>query len=230
METWKVPAMSHDPPIGVIFDMDGVLIDSADAHFQSWCLLARENNTRVTHDHFTQTFGRQNQDVIPILFGDVNDRRLRELADRKEALYRDLIRKDPPLVKGAASLIRSLNEQGARVAIGSSGPLENIRLVISALQVDDRIATIVSSDDVTRGKPDPQVFIMAAERLGVPPGRCVVIEDAPVGIQAARAAGMRSVGVLLYHTAEALGESDLNVTELADLSAETVLQLVRERE
>lgn len=230
METWKEPTMSHDPPIGVIFDMDGVLIDSAEAHLQSWCLLAQENDANITHDHFTQTFGRQNQDVIPILFGDVHDRRLRELADRKEALYRDLIRKDPPLVEGAASLIRSLSNRGARVAIGSSGPIENIRLVISALQVEGRITTIVSSNDVTRGKPDPQVFSMAAERLGVTTNRCVVIEDAPVGIQAARAAGMRSVGVLLYHTAEALGESDLQVTRLADLAAETVLRLVRERE
>lgn len=117
--------MSPGPPVGVILDMDGVLIDSADAHFQSWCLLARENDTSVTRDHFTQTFGRQNRDVIPMLFGDVDDRRLRELADRKEALYGDLIRKDPPLVEGAASLIRALDNQGARVAIGSSGPGQN---------------------------------------------------------------------------------------------------------
>lgn len=230
METWKEPPMNHDLPVGVILDMDGVLIDSADAHFQSWCLLARENGTSVTHDQFKQTFGRQNQDVIPLLFGTVDDRRLCKLADRKEALYRDLIRKDPPLVEGASSLICTLHDQGARVAVGSSGPIENIQLVISALQIADRITTIVSADDVTRGKPDPQVFTLAAERLGVQPNRCVVIEDAPVGIQAARAAGMRSVGVLLYHTAEALAESDLCVTKLADLTAETVLRLVRECE
>ncbi len=214
-----------DSAIGVIFDMDGVLVDSAAAHFQSWLLLAREHGGKVTEEEFNRTFGQQNRDIIPMLFGQVSDARLNQLADRKEQIYRDLIRGEPPIVPGAVELVHNLHDAGARLAVGSSGPRENIELVLDAMGVRGRIRVVVSGDDVTRGKPDPQVFTMAADRLNVPASRCVVIEDAPAGVEAARAAGALAVAVLIYHPASAFGPADCLVPCLADLSVSRILSL-----
>jgi beta-phosphoglucomutase len=208
----------NSPPFAVIFDMDGVLVDSADAQWESWRLLAEENGRAVTRGQFASTFGRQNRDIIPILFGGVSPQRLLALSERKEFLYRDLIRAQPPIVAGAVDLVQSLQAAGIRLAIGSSGPRANIDLVLAAMGVADAIAVIVSADDVTRGKPDPQVFQLAAERLGISSQRCIVIEDAPAGVAAARAAGARSVAVLRHHSREEFRDADWVVESLSDLS------------
>jgi HAD superfamily hydrolase (TIGR01509 family) len=212
--------------IGVIFDMDGVLVDSAKPHLRSWELLSEETGVAISAKQIADTFGRHNSDIIPRLFGDVTDDRLRTLASRKEELYRDLVRDNPPLVEGATDLIEQLNTADSKLAIGSSGPLDNIQLILSALGVDKTIATIVSGDDVTRGKPDPQVFAIACERLSLSPSRCVVIEDAPVGIEAAMAAGTKSIGVCLYQTRDALGAADLIVEKLSDLTVDMIGRLI----
>lgn len=219
--------MTSEKPFGVIFDMDGVLVDSAQPHLQSWQALAEENGASVTSEQFASTFGQQNRDIIPTLFGPVSDTRLTALADRKEQLYRDLVRSAPPIVDGAVSLVRSLHEAGAGLAVGSSGPRANIDLVLTAMSVQDCIDVVVSGDDVNRGKPDPQVFTLAVEHLGVPPAHCVVIEDAPVGIAAARAAGTRCVAVLMHHPAESFSGADLIVPRLSDLSIDELVSLAR---
>ncbi len=211
--------------IGVIFDMDGVLVDSAQPHFRSWQILAEETGISVTEEQFTTTFGRQNEDIISILFGDVPPARLRQLADRKEQVYRDLIREQPPIVDGAPEFIRSLHDASVALAVGSSGPLANIELVLNAMGVRSLMSAIISGDEVTRGKPDPQVFRLACAQLGIEPSRCVVVEDAPVGVQAARAAGARAVAVLMYHPAEAFAEADLVVKRLKDLTVRRLLSL-----
>jgi len=209
---------TDSPPFGVIFDMDGVLVDSADAHWESWRRLAHENQRTAAREQFAATFGRQNRDIVPILFGEVSAAKTQALSDRKEALYRDLIRDHPPVVPGAVELIRSLFAAGAVLAVGSSGPRANIDLVLTAMEVIDAITVVVSADDVTRGKPDPQVFQLAAERLGLPPGRCIVIEDAPAGVLAAKAAGARAVAVLIHHPRQAFPQADCLVDRLSDLS------------
>ena len=219
---------NRDYPIAVIFDIDGVLVDSAAAHLHSWQLLAREcGGSVVTREEFDKTFGQQNRDIIPTLFGEVSNSRMQALAERKEEIYRELIRERAPIVEGAAELVRALRQAGVHLAVGSSGPRKNIALVLSAMGVADCISVVVSGEDVTRGKPDPQVFALAAELLGVPEARCVVIEDAPVGVQAARAAGARTAAVLIYHPPEAFDHADCVVARLADLSVDQLISLVR---
>jgi len=217
--------MKSTDSIGVIFDMDGVLVDSAESHYESWKRLAEECGGSVTREQFTRTFGRQNCDIIPILFGDVSDERSTALADRKEEIYRELIRSRPPIVEGAPELVRSLHDAGVRLAIGSSAPRENITLILDAMGVTSCVSAIVSGDDHERGKPDPQVFQLAVGRLGLEPSRCVVLEDAPLGVQAARAAGTRTVAVLLYHTAEAFDGADDIVSCLGELSVGRLVSL-----
>ncbi len=217
--------MTDDSRVGVIFDMDGVLIDSAQPHFRSWVQLARECGGSVTQDQFAATFGRQNRDIVPVLFGEVSESRMQDLADRKEEIYRDLVRTSPPIVEGACELVRSLHAAGVLLAVGSSGPRPNIDLVLKAMGADELIPVIVSGDDVTCGKPDPQVFSLACERLGLSPNRCVVVEDAPAGVTAAHAAGTSAVAVLIHHPADAFEKAEYVVQSLSDLSVEKLVSL-----
>ncbi len=213
--------------VGVIFDMDGVLVDSAAAHLQSWTLMAEENGLSVTDSQVAATFGRQNRDIIPVLFGEVTDSRLEALGDRKEALYRDLVRGRAPVVPGAERLVRGLADRGAKLAIGSSAPKANIDLVLEEMGLVDLFGVVVSGDEVTRGKPDPQVFTMACSRLGLAADRCVVIEDAPAGVTAAKRAGAKGVAVLIHHERSAFDGADLVVERLADLGVDDLYKLVR---
>ena len=218
--------MNHRQPIGVIFDMDGVLVDSAQPHLDSWQLLAKENDRSVTREQFAATFGRQNNDIIPLLFGDMDARRCAALADRKEEIYRDLVRQAPPVVSGAIELIHALHERGVCLAVGSSGPRQNIELMLDAMGVRALIPVVITGDDVSRGKPDPEVFALACQGLGVEAVRCVVVEDAPVGIEAAMAAGTRTIAILMHHPAESFQNADCIVDRLSDLTPEKIESLV----
>jgi beta-phosphoglucomutase len=211
---------------GVIFDMDGVLIDSAEPHFRSWQLLAAERGTTVTREQFQITFGRQNKDVMPVLLGESAPDRVELLSDRKEEIYRELVRLAPPIVPGAVELVRALSLAGALLAVGSSGPRANINLVLDAMGATGLFSAIVSGEDVTRGKPHPQVFSLACDKLRLEPRKCVVIEDAPVGVEAAKAAGTKVVAVLMQHPREAFLPADLIVDRLSDLTIGHLTTLV----
>ena len=210
--------------IGVIFDMDGVLVDSADAHLASWRTLAGELGRDVTPAQFAQTFGQQNRDIIPLVFGESDADRIVELADRKEDIYRRSVLVNPPIMAGAVDLVRALSGAGVRLAVGSSGPRANIELILNAMGVRDLMKAIVSGDDVTRGKPHPDVFLRAAKRLAIEPSRCVVIEDAPVGVQAAKRAGMKCIAVMTHHGLDALAEADFVALDVGSLSIEDVVR------
>lgn len=158
------------PISAVIFDMDGVLIDSAEAHLESWRLLAAELGCEVTEQQFATSFGRQNRDIVPLLLGgDLDEDRVRQLGSRKEALYRDLVRGRVQAIDGAVDLVRRCRRAGLKLAVGSSAPPENIELVLDELGIADCFDVIVHDGDVGRGKPDPQVFLIAARRLGLAP-------------------------------------------------------------
>src|ERR1044071_9517602 len=159
--------------LAVIFDMDGVLVDSYHAHFASWARLYSELGVPYTETEFAKDFGRTSRDILRRRFGDeISDQRIRELDARKEALFRDELRADFPIMNGAGELIDALAREGFSIAVGSSGPPENIALCLEHLRRREKIDAVVTGADVTRGKPDPQVFELAASRLGVSPKRC----------------------------------------------------------
>ena len=205
----------------VIFDVDGVLVDSYAAHFESWKLLGQETGVTLDEQQFADSFGRRSQEVIRQHWGAaLPDQEVARLDRRKEGLFREIVSRSFPGMDGARELIESLPP--LRIAVGSSAPKENVALVLDRLGVKDRIQAAVTGEDVTRGKPDPQVFQRAAEKLGVPAGRCVVIEDAVPGIEAARAAGMKVVALVSTgrdaSNLRAAGP-DLVVRSLRELSA-----------
>lgn len=212
--------------IGVIFDMDGVLVDSYAAHMRSWQLLGDELGRPVSEAEFAGTFGQTSRDIIRTLFGPGrSDEEVRTLDDRKESLYRDLIRDHVPLMPGAAEVLARIHGAGGRLAIGSSGPRENVQLVTAAL-ASIQFDAVVSGADVSRGKPDPQVFLLATERLHLAPAACLVVEDAVVGVDAARRASLKVVGLNRTSDPNLLAAADLQIADLRYLIPEIVHNLL----
>ncbi|MHC4065237.1 MAG: HAD family hydrolase [Planctomycetota bacterium] len=210
----------------MIFDLDGVLIDSAAPHHESWRLLAGELGARVTEEQFLTTFGRQNRDIIPLLFGDhLSDKRVGELSERKEAIYRDLVRGRIQPIAGAVELARGCRRAGLKLAVGSSGHPANIDLALQELGIAECFDVIVHGNEVTRGKPDPQVFLTAAQRLELPPADCAVIEDAPSGVQAALAAGMTAIGLTTHHPRERLSAAHRVIDSLLELTPQGIVSM-----
>ena len=215
----------------VIFDVDGVLIDSYDAHFESWKRLTAEYGREYTEAEFVAGFGRTSREVIREQWPEEfqSEEAVRDLALRKEIYYREIVEADFPAMPGAQELIEALAAAGVPIAVGSSGPPPNVDLVVRKLGAESFIRAKITGDDVTRGKPNPQVFLLAAERIGMAPSRCVVLEDAPVGVAAARAAGMKVVGVVSTGRTEAdVRGADLIVRAPAELSPEKLASLFEE--
>jgi beta-phosphoglucomutase len=190
---------------GVIFDMDGVLVDSGPAHQESWQRVARRHGVEVSPDRFRQTFGLPSRDIIRRIWGDkVTDNEVARIDQEKEAVYRELIRDHIPLMPGCREMLERLRRARLWLAVATSSSPENLDLVISDGLIANFFQAEVHGFDVAFGKPAPDCFLLAAERLGLPPATCVVLEDAPVGIEAAHAAGMRVIALAGTHPADRL--------------------------
>lgn len=213
---------------GVIFDMDGVLVASGPAHAESWRSVAREHGIDISDEQFKRTFGRPSRDIIRVIWGEnVSDEDVRRYDDQKEATYRKLISGQVPLAHGAREMLTALQQAGYVLAVATSGPRENIELVLREANLGSLFAAVVTGFDVDRGKPAPDCFLLAAERAGLQAAGCVVVEDAPVGIQAALAAGMKPIGFVGTHPPEKLRQSgaEVVVERLSEISPELVAQL-----
>jgi HAD superfamily hydrolase (TIGR01509 family) len=195
-------------PMLAIFDHDGVLVDSYRFHLDAWLDLGRREGLPLTDEFIHATFGMTNPSILRELLGeDVDDPQIARYGELKEVCYRDTARGRITLMPGVRELLDGLNAAGVRLAIGSSGPRENLLLTVRECGLEGRFAAISSLEDITRGKPDPEVFLIAAQKAGVRPSRAVVFEDAPVGLQAAKAAGMLAIGVGTTHPLETLREA-----------------------
>ena len=215
----------------VIWDVDGTLVDTAELHFQAWCVLAKEIGRDYTRADFAATFGWRNPEIIPFLFGPgYSASEIDDLGRRKEDYYRAEAKKGVALLPGVRELLDTLKSAGFAQAIGSSAPRANVDLILDLNELRQHLPVVVALEDTTRGKPDPQVFLTAAERLGVDPKRCVVFEDAPVGVRAAKAAGMKAVGVTFvgHHSAATLEAegADRIVANLREMNVAEVRRLV----
>jgi beta-phosphoglucomutase len=217
-----MPTISH----GVIWDLDGVIIDSAAPHWQSWQQLAAETGATFTERDFRATFGTRNADIIPRYWHTTGAAEVQQLADRKEAIYRDLVRANAQALPGALALLQALHAAGWHQALGSSAPMENIRLIIDVLHLNDYLDAAVSGEDAEQGKPAPDIFLAAARALGLAPANCLVIEDAVQGVQAARAAGMRCIAVTNGHPNRELAIADRVVEHLTEVSVDTIADLL----
>jgi beta-phosphoglucomutase len=179
----------------------------------------------ITYEQFVHSFGQRNDAILGAWLPGAPAVRVRRLGDAKEEAFRRLAAIGPlhPL-PGAVEWIERLAKDGWRQAIASSAPRANVETMARVLKLDQVMGALVGAEDVHRGKPDPEVFLVSAERLGVEPSRSIVVEDAAVGIEAARRGGMRSIGV----GGNALGAADVVATALADLSSDVFDRLVPE--
>jgi beta-phosphoglucomutase len=212
-------------PRAVLWDLDGTLVDSEQYHWLAWRDTMAAEGVTLTHDQFLKTFGLRNDAVVPQWIPGASTERIQQIANAKEQLYRRLVREGglAPL-PGVAEWTQRLANEGWRQAIASSSPRENIDVVLAVIGLASVFQAVVSAEDVTLGKPDPQVFLTAASRLGSAPAQSIVVEDAPAGIEAARRAGMPSIGV--SRTGPRL-PSDLAVASLADLAPDAFSRLLK---
>jgi len=204
---------------GALFDWDGVIIDSSTHHEESWERLAREIDKPLPEGHFKKSFGRKNEFIIPEMLNWAKEpAEIRHLSLRKEALYRDVVaERGVEALPGVRTWLERLRAAGVPCAVGSSTHRENIQLSLGIIGLAEFFQAIVTSEDVKQGKPHPEVFLTAASRVDRAPERCVVFEDAFVGIEAARAGGMKVVAVATTHPPEELTAADRVVRQLDEL-------------
>jgi beta-phosphoglucomutase family hydrolase len=211
---------------GAIFDWDGVIIDSSRQHEESWDRLAREIGKPLPEGHFKAGFGRKNEFIIPHILGWEQDpAEVRRLSLRKEELYREIVlEKGLEPLPGVRTWLDRLAAAGIPCAIGSSTHRKNIEVSLDVLGLRGFFREIVSAEDVSHGKPDPEVFLKAAAKIGMAPDRCVVFEDAHVGIEAAHRAGMRVIAVATTNPLHDLAKADKAVTRLDELEVGNIAE------
>ncbi len=202
----------------ILWDLDGVLVNSMEFHYQAYQeVLASRGKELSREEYLRELIGLRNYVILRRVLGDLSDEEVEALAERKEEAFRRPVAGQVKALPGADQLLRRAKEAGLRQAIVSSTPRANIELMLKSLGLWDIFDAIVGEEDAARGKPDPEGFLLAASRLGVAPEECIVIEDAPEGIAAGKAAGMRCIGVTTTRPAEKLSQADLVVGSLEDL-------------
>lgn len=211
---------------GVLWDLDGTLVDSAGHHWEAWRDTLAAAGRVVTPRDFAESFGKRNDEILRELFGEgVRPEWAAAVGDTKEVAYRRLVRERGVVaLPGALAWLSRLKRLGWRQALASSAPRPNIDAIFETLAFGRFLDAVVSADEVGAGKPDPAIFLAAAARLGLPPSRCIVVEDAPAGLEGARRAGMRSIGVLSEHHGSLT--ADLVVPSLEALAADAFERLL----
>ncbi len=211
--------MSHAKR-ALIFDMDGTIVDNMAFHTKSWITFFERRGHAIDPDAFFRaTAGRQGGEIIRSHFGaDLLDDEVMLLNHEKEAVYRELYAPHRKAVEGFEDLIADAKSQGIALAVGTAAPPANVEFTLDGLDLRRHFDAIVGATDVARGKPHPDVFLEAAKRCGAEPADCIVFEDAPLGVEAARRAGMRAVVLTTTLPAEAFAEFDNVITIVSDFS------------
>ena len=211
---------------GVVWDMDGVLVDTGEFHFQSWVATFKDYHIPFSWELFRNTFGMNNTGVLTAVLGHPPDaEHLEKIAGRKEAAFREIVVGKIVSMPGVITWLSQLQTWGFRQAVASSAPMANIEVILEQTGLKRYFDTWQTGVDLP-GKPSPALFLKAAQVIGVHPGDCVVMEDAVVGVQAAKSAGMRCIAVLTTNPAESLSQADVITPSLDRLPVETVRKLL----
>lgn len=210
----------------VLWDMDGVLVNTGEFHFESWKAVLQEYHIPFSREFFQGTFGMNNAGILSRLLGDsLTPDLLTEISERKEAQFREAVRGQAQPLPGVRLWLLRLQEGGFRQGIASSAPMANIDTLVDELGLRFYFDQIVSGVHLP-GKPEPAVFLHLASLLHVAPERCVVVEDAVAGVEAAKRAGMRCVAVTSTNPPEALQAADVVVERLDALPDDTFQRLL----
>ncbi len=207
--------MTEKPGQAIIWDMDGVIADTGIYHYRSWQFAFKKQGIDFTEDDFKRIFGQRNDAIIVQTMGrEMTSAEIDSIAGDKETFFRDAVKSQVRPFPGVVDLLKILKTHGVGAAIASSAPLKNIELILSEIGITGFFQAIVFGREVAEGKPSPQVYLKAAQKLGVEPNNCVVIEDAVAGVEGAKRAGMRCIAVTNTHEAAGLSRADLVVDSL----------------
>ncbi len=207
---------------GVLWDLDGVLADTGESHYQSWVETLTENGIPFTREQFQATFGMNNKGILTILLGHPPDpEMLAKIGQAKEHRFRQAIRGSVRPLPGVLVWLERLGEMGVRQAVASSAPYENVEALVDELEISSFFDALVSGSGMP-GKPNPDVFLHTARQIDVLPERCIVVEDAIAGVTAAKRAGMKCIAVTTTNPAETLSAADIVVEGLDKLQPDVI--------
>jgi beta-phosphoglucomutase family hydrolase len=218
--------MSNPSVRAVIWDMDGIIADTALPHFRSWQFAFRRQGVDFSEQDFQHVFGQRNDLIVRKMMGqDISQKVINDVSEDKENYFRAEVVKDLRLFPGVLDLLKLLKKHGIASAVGSSAPLENVNVILNGLKIENYFQALVFGLEVKEGKPSPEVFLTAARKLGAKPSDCIVVEDAIAGVSAAKKAGMACIAVTNTHVPEALIGADLIVDSLERVHMEDLERL-----
>ena len=208
---------------GVIFDMDGVLVDNRDIHIEAFVIFCRRYGLDMNTDRLMPLFGMGNEDIMTAIFGHpLPAEDVERYSQEKEAIYREIFAERIEPVAGLVDLLAGLKERGVKIAVGSSGMRANVDFVLEKCGIREYFDAIADGDHVTRAKPDPEVFLLAASMLGLSGGECLVFEDSFAGIAAARAAGARVIALATTFPRERHYDYDMIIDDFTQIDASVI--------
>ena len=207
-----------------LWDMDGVIADSNSFHFAAWQETFAKRGVKLTEKDFTKLFGTRNDFIIRTILGEnLSQEDIAAIAQEKEASLRAKAKGNIKPFPGVIKLLDTIMKGNFKLALVSSAPKENIDLISSELDIGRYFDCIVFGREVAESKPSPQLYLLAAEKLGAEPQNCIVIEDSPLGVKAAKAAGMRCLAVSNTRPKQELQEADKIVDSLEEVDLITLI-------
>lgn len=209
--------------LGVIFDMDGVLVDNRDVHIDSFVIFCKRHNITLTSGQLMPFFGMGNDDIMQAIFKrELSKKEIDDYSQEKEQVYREIYEDSIEPVKGLLSFILELKERGIKIAVGSSGMRKNVDYVLDKCGITGYIDAIACGDMVKKAKPNPEVFLLAASLLGLKPTECIVFEDSFAGIKAARGASAKVVAVATTFSRDQHKDFDLLISDFTEVNGSIV--------
>ncbi len=213
------------PLEAAIFDLDGVVVNTVPIHFKAWKRMFNEYGHEFTFDDYKlKVDGIPRYDGARAILTELSEEEIREAGNKKQGYFRELLdAEEIPRYETTINLIDQLQEAGIKVAVISSS--KNCPLILQRINLFDRLDTVISGQDITKGKPDPQIFLMAAERLRAMPRQCVVFEDAVLGVEAAKRGEMKCVGIDRYDNPKRLAKADIVVKDAGEVTVSTLKKM-----
>lgn len=204
---------------GALFDMDGTMIDNQPYHRKAWLEFAKRHGFNWTEEEIRiKTSGKKNSQILPgLLQKELTDDEINLLANEKEQIYRELYNGNITPIDGLLGIIKILKERGIKIAVATTAQKKNRDFILGGLEIEDQLDAVIGEEDFTKGKPDPELLLKAAEKLGLDPATCIMFDDAPVGIEAAHRASMKIICLVTTHSADEFNGADLIIHNFSDL-------------
>ena len=207
----------------VIFDMDGVIVDNMEYHKKAWGIFLNKYAPDIDLEEFSKHFGKVNRDLLKIVFKkEVSEEEESRFGEEKEAIYREIYADHIVPIAGLLDFLDSLKDNNVKTAVATAAPRVNMDFVFEKTGLRKYFDVLVDATEVTRGKPDPEIYVKAAQRLGCLPDSCLVFEDSFPGVQAAKEAGMKVVALATSHPAESLQGAERVIRDFTEISLESV--------